>query len=39
MRWNLVIGGQHVSKSMRGFTEYYPGFFNKVELIASSVML
>ena len=35
MRWNVVIGGQLVSKSMRGFTEYFPGFWDKEGLIVS----
>jgi len=38
MRWNVVIGGQLVSKSMRGFTEYFPGFFVKEGLIVSFVI-
>ncbi len=30
MRWNVVIGGQIFSKSMRGFREHYtPGLFDK----------
>lgn len=29
MRWNVVIGGQMVSKSMRGFTSYFPGVWEK----------
>lgn len=35
MRWNVVIGGQLVSKSMRGFTEYFPGYFDKEGLLVS----
>lgn len=35
MRWNVVIGGQLVSKSMRGFTEYFPGYFEKEGLLVS----
>jgi Ni/Fe-hydrogenase subunit HybB-like protein len=35
MRWNVVIGGQLVSKSMRGFTEYFPGYFDKEGLFVS----
>jgi predicted membrane protein len=38
MRWNVVIGGQLVSKSMRGFTEYFPGFFVKEGLIVSFII-
>jgi len=29
MRWNVVIGGQLLSKSLRGFTSYFPGIFDK----------
>ena len=39
MRWNVVIGGQLVSKSMRGFTEYFPGFFDKEGIIVSSLLI
>ena len=39
MRWNVVIGGQLVSKSMRGFTEYFPGYFNKEGIIVSLVII
>ena len=39
MRWNVVIGGQLVSKSMRGFTEYFPGFFSKEGLIVSLLII
>lgn len=39
MRWNVVIGGQLVSKSMRGFTEYFPGVFDKEGLIVSSLII
>jgi predicted membrane protein len=39
MRWNVVIGGQLVSKSYRGFTEYLPGIFEKEGLIAAAVIL
>jgi len=39
MRWNVVIGGQLVSKSMRGFTEYFPGYFDKEGLIVSFVII
>lgn len=38
MRWNVVIGGQLVSKSMRGFTTYMPGIFEK-EGIATAVVV
>lgn len=39
MRWNVVIGGQLVSKSMRGFTEYFPGYFDKEGLIVSLLII
>jgi len=39
MRWNVVIGGQLVSKSMRGFTEYFPGFLDREGLIVSAVII
>jgi len=39
MRWNVVIGGQLVSKSMRGFTEYFPGLFEKEGLIVGFVII
>ena len=38
MRWNVVIGGQLVSKSMRGFTDYLPGLWEK-EGIATAVVI
>ncbi|MCX6159665.1 MAG: polysulfide reductase NrfD [Ignavibacteriae bacterium] len=39
MRWNVVIGGQLVSKSMRGFTEYFPGLWDKEGLIVSFLII
>jgi Ni/Fe-hydrogenase subunit HybB-like protein len=38
MRWNVVIGGQLVSKSMRGFTSYFPGIWEKEGLITAAVI-
>jgi Ni/Fe-hydrogenase subunit HybB-like protein len=35
MRWNVVIGGQLMSKSMRGYTSYIPGLFEKEGLLAA----
>jgi len=36
MRWNVVIGGQMFSKSMRGFREtYVPGLFEKEGILAA----
>jgi Ni/Fe-hydrogenase subunit HybB-like protein len=39
MRWNVVIGGQLVSKSYRGFTEYLPGLFSKEGILAAATIL
>jgi predicted membrane protein len=40
MRWNVVIGGQLFSKSMRGFREtYVPGMFEKEGMLAAAVIL
>ena len=38
MRWNVVIGGQLMSKSMRGFTSYWPGLMEKEGLITAAVI-
>jgi Ni/Fe-hydrogenase subunit HybB-like protein len=39
MRWNVVIGGQMFSKSMRGFREaYHPGMFEKEGILAAVVI-
>ena len=38
MRWNVVVGGQLVSKSMRGFTSYFPGWLEKEGLITAAVI-
>jgi predicted membrane protein len=39
MRWNVVIGGQMFSKSMRGFREtYVPGMFDKEGILAAVVI-
>ena len=38
MRWNVVIGGQLLSKSLRGFTSYTPPVWG-LEGIAVSVVL
>ena len=38
MRWNVVIGGQLLSKSMRGFTSYLPGIFDKEGIIMAVVI-
>ena len=39
MRWNVVIGGQLVSKSMRGFTEYFPGLWDREGLLVSFLII
>jgi predicted membrane protein len=39
MRWNVVVGGQMFSKSMRGFREtYVPGMFEKEGVLAAVVI-
>lgn len=38
MRWNVVVGGQLLSKSMRGFTSYFPGIWEKEGLIVAAVI-
>jgi predicted membrane protein len=38
MRWNVVVGGQMVSKSMRGFSSYFPGFWEKEGLAVAVVI-
>ncbi|HEY3356541.1 MAG TPA: NrfD/PsrC family molybdoenzyme membrane anchor subunit [Polyangia bacterium] len=35
MRWNVVIGGQLMSKSFRGYTSYVPGILDKEGLIVA----
>lgn len=38
MRWNVVIGGQLVSRSYRGFTSFFPGIFEKEGLVVAAVI-
>jgi predicted membrane protein len=38
-RWNVVIGGQLFSKSLRGLTTYKLGFFGIEGLLAAVVLL
>jgi predicted membrane protein len=38
MRWNVVIGGQLLSKSFRGYTSYAPGLFEKEGLIVAATI-
>ena len=39
MRWNVVIGGQLISKSLRGFSSYVPPVFGINGLIVSAVVM
>jgi predicted membrane protein len=39
MRWNVVIGGQMISKSMRGFTSYTPPLGGREGVLAATVLL
>ncbi len=39
MRWNVVIGGQMVSKSGRGFTFYHPEFLEKEGILPTILIL
>jgi Ni/Fe-hydrogenase subunit HybB-like protein len=39
MRWNVVIGGQLFSKSLRGFVSYIPAWGGREGLIAAGVVL
>jgi Ni/Fe-hydrogenase subunit HybB-like protein len=38
MRWNVVIGGQLFSKSLRGFTSYMPGFLGREGLLVALIL-
>ena len=38
MRWNVVIGGQLLSKSYRGTTSYLPGLMEKEGLLAAAII-
>jgi Ni/Fe-hydrogenase subunit HybB-like protein len=38
MRWNVVIGGQLLSKSMRGFTSYFPRLWEREGLITAGAI-
>ncbi len=38
MRWNVVIGGQLLSKSLRGFTNYLPGIWDREGLIVAAII-
>ena len=39
MRWNVVIGGQLMSKSERGHAVFHPGFFTKEGIIPSIIIM
>ncbi len=39
MRWNVVIGGQLMSKSARGYTEFHPQWFDKEGILAVIVVM
>jgi predicted membrane protein len=39
MRWNVVIGGQLISKSLLGFTSYTPPLFGESGIIVAAVLL
>jgi len=38
MRWNVVIGGQLFSKSLRGFTSYGPSFLGREGILVAIVL-
>ncbi|MFH2005256.1 MAG: NrfD/PsrC family molybdoenzyme membrane anchor subunit [bacterium] len=38
MRWNVVIGGQLLSKSFRGYLSYLPGVFEKEGVFTAAVI-
>jgi len=39
MRWNVVIGGQLMSKSARGYTQFHPHFYGKEGILAVIVVM
>jgi len=39
MRWNVVIGGQIMAKSERGFATYHPTMFEKEGILVTIIML
>ena len=39
MRWNVVIGGQLMSKSARGYTEFHPSWFDREGIIAVIIVM
>jgi Ni/Fe-hydrogenase subunit HybB-like protein len=38
MRWNVVIGGQIISKSFRGFRDFQPKFLEKEGILAAIII-
>ena len=38
MRWNVVIGGQLISKSYRGYTSFMPGFLEKEGILVAAIL-
>lgn len=38
MRWNVVIGGQELSKTMQGLLYYYPSIWGREGLVASAAV-
>jgi Ni/Fe-hydrogenase subunit HybB-like protein len=39
MRWNVVIGGQELSKTMRGLLTYYPPLFGRDGMATCAIIL
>ena len=39
MRWNVVIGGQLMSKSARGYTQFHPEWFDKEGILAVLIVM
>ncbi len=39
MRWNVVIGGQLISKSLRGFTSYSPALFGMDGILVAAALM
>ncbi|CCK78454.1 NrfD: polysulfide reductase [Desulfobacula toluolica Tol2] len=39
MRWNVVIGGQLMSKSARGYTQFHPEWFDKEGILAVMIVM
>lgn len=39
MRWNVVIGGQLMSKSARGYTSFHPEWFDKEGILAVIIVM